>query len=169
MSEKYKEVQKSEFEEFEKEILLDEIDIEGNNFETYKEVYLNSFYINIYSILESALLRICVNYCNTDYKKMKKMKSNESLIKISLNTIQKTAGVEFTEIQPEFEKIDKEFRLLRNCLIHSRYTCKETDVENLKNLRFITVPFHSKPRLQIEHELLVIDFIIRVVEVLELQ
>ena len=165
LKEKYKGILESEIEEFEKDIILDEINDEGNNFETYKEVYLNSFYINIYSIFENALEKICINYCKTDYDKLKKSNSKKSIIQILVGVIQKTADIEFTEIQSEFKEIDIEFRVLRNCLIHSRYTCEAKDIENLGNLagiRFITVPLNSKLRLQIENKDLIIDFINKV-------
>ena len=69
---------------------------------------------------------------------------------------------EFTEILNEFNLINGEFRILRNCLIHSRYICKPKDIEKLKNLkgiRFISAEYSIQLRPKIENKDLIIDFI----------
>ncbi len=162
----YRRISNSEISELDKTNALDDIDVEGNNFETYNEVYLNSFYINIYSIFENTLLRICTSYCipNSDDLK-KKLKGNLSFIEKYLNIIKETVNYEFTEIQSEFNLFNSEYRTLRNYFIHSRYVCTSKEIENLKNLEsigFISSGLGSNLKPQIENKEFIIDFIKRV-------
>lgn len=163
LKEKYKTMIESNIDEITEDNNSAEIDKEYHDFYTFKEIYLNSLYINIYSIFENALFKLCVNYCNMDYKKLKKV--NLSQNKLLLDVLSKTAKIEFLEILSEFTVIDTQFRILRNCLIHSRYTCKSNDIKNLKDvngLRFSISGYHGKMRPEIENEGLLIDFINKV-------
>ena len=153
----YEKILNSSLSEPEKTYFCEEIDREGNYFDTYHEVYLNSFFINIYTIFENTLLGLYKNHCPHNG-----FKGNLSLLEKYLNVIKKTIGIEFLEIQSEFDLINGSYRKLRNCLIHSRYDCTEKEVEDFKNLkaiRLIKSEFSGNLKPQIENKDFIIEFI----------
>jgi hypothetical protein len=140
-------------------------------FSTYKEVYMNSLFINVYALFESNLLRFCLEYCNNKYNELEKNKKGKkkgdtpSQINNLFNVIKETVNLPFIEIQSIFELIDDKYRLLRNFIAHCRYKCDDKKIEELKvfnDIKFIDNGYVGSKKVVIENKDFISDFILKI-------
>jgi hypothetical protein len=132
LSSEFQNIQQSNISKEEKELRIDDIEIEGNNFENYYAVYYNSFFINICTIIENSLLNICEeSHCYETLQNTIK-KKKESDISRYFRVIEKVAKNSDWELKRDFNVINSKYRKLRNRLVHNRYLCTSKDVDRFK-------------------------------------
>ena len=162
------EIIKSSSDEREEEYLIGEVEEEYNNFDHYQAVYLNSLYINTYTILENALLHLCENYVTQiEYIKFTKnnKKNNISHIMYYYKFLKDFAKQEESLLKTELDILDGNYRLLRNKLVHNRYLCSEVDkvsLQSLTDVDFHYSTYNEKYRIIIKNDAFLLDFLSKI-------
>jgi hypothetical protein len=159
----FEKIRDSNKNERELESLYMELEGKGYNFENYYAIYYNSFYINVYTIIENSLLMICEDRnCKELFKRIKK-KDRESHISHYFRVIKSVTKTKNKELKSDLKEIDGNYRKLRNRLVHNRYLCSLEDKRELQKLDgvsfFTSTTSNSEYRIVIEDKKLLLEFI----------